>query len=193
MKSVLVPVGIVLVVCLVGLSLAAKKQDGPNEQGRKPADSKLSPEQTAIRNNAQAFVDAFNVADARAVASLFAPDGQMSVDGETIAEGRKAIEEAYAGFFKENPQVRISVTIDSIRLLGPNLAIEKGTSQSTSEEVPVVDGYTMVHVRRGGEWLTATAEVIQRPVVPQFNWKTELGFLGNRPRTLSRSVVSERT
>lgn len=147
---------------------------GQNSMAAQP---KLSVEEQAIHTNAKAFVEAFNKADAKAVAALFADNGQMSVDGVAIAEGRTDVEKAYASFFGENPETTISVTIDSIKLLGPNLAIEKGTSEITSSKLPVVDAYTLVHVRQNGKWLIVTANIIQRSITPQFDWKEELGFL----------------
>ena len=46
---------------------------------------KLSPDQQAIVKNAEAFVAAFDKGNAKAVAALWADNGEMSVDGETIA------------------------------------------------------------------------------------------------------------
>jgi len=171
---------IALITCLAGTALAQEKD--------KKKAAQLSPEQRAIQKNAEAFVNAFNKGDAKAVAALWTAGGHMSVNGEVIAEGRDAIEKAYAEFFKENEGVQISVTIDSIRLLGPNLAIEKGASQITSgDEAPrVVDAYTLVHVKQGKEWLTATADVVEQQVVPEFDWKEELSFLEGKWTTKAK-------
>jgi uncharacterized protein (TIGR02246 family) len=138
----------------------------------------LTPEERAIRNNAEMFVRAFNQGEAKQVAALFTSDSQMSHNGELIAVGREAIEEAYTQFFQQHPGIKISVTVESIRLLGPNLAIEKGTSQVESGgDESTLDAYTLVHVKRDGQWLTATADVDQQPAVPPMDWKKELGFL----------------
>jgi uncharacterized protein (TIGR02246 family) len=150
------------------------------QEDKKAETTKLSPSQQAIRKNAEAFVEAFNKADAKAVAALYTENAQMSVDGETIAEGRAAVEKAYAEYFKENPGTTISVTIDSIKVMGPNIVIEKGASQLTSSDEPVLDAYTMVHVKQDGKWLTATADVAQRAAPPEFDWKQELGFLAGK-------------
>jgi uncharacterized protein (TIGR02246 family) len=165
--------GVVGLVALLGMPADAqeKKKDRPE---------KPSPEQLSIQKNAEAFVEAFNKADPKAVAALYTANGQMSVDGETIAEGRAAVEKAYADFFEGNPKTTISVTIDSIKVMGPNLVIEKGTSQLTSNDEPVVDAYTLVHVKQDGKWLTATADVRQRLAAPEFDWKQELGFLAGK-------------
>lgn len=163
------------IMVLLALTLVVDAQE---TKQTKP--TKRSPEQQAIQKNAEAFVEAFNKADAKAVAALYTANGQMSVDGETIAEGRAAVEKAYADFFKDNPKTTISVTIDSIKVMGPNLVIEKGFSQLTSSDEPVLDAYTLVHVKQDGTWLTATADVRQRPAAPADDWKHELGFLSGK-------------
>ncbi len=162
----------VTVGCLGGL-LLADKQEKEQDRPRHTAQEK------AIHAHAEAFVKAFDQADAKAVAATFAANGQMSMNGETIAEGRDAIQKAYAEFFKDNPGVKIVVTIDSLRMLGPKLAIEKGTSQLVSggEASADVDAYTVVHVQQNGKWLTVTADIVQRPAQSQIDWKKELAFL----------------
>ena len=84
--------------------------------------AKLSPDQQAIRANAEAFVAAFNKGDATAVADLWTPEGEMSVDGEPVGVGREVIAEKYAQYFKQNPEAQIQVEINTIRLVGPNMA-----------------------------------------------------------------------
>lgn len=154
-----------------------KEDEKATTEEKSSAEEKPSPEELAVRKNAEAFVKAFNKADAKSVAALFAPTGQMSVDGEPVAVGREEIETTYTKFFKENPGKKIRVTIDSIRVVGPNLAVERGTSQVTSEDSDVLDVYTVVHVRKDGQWFTATADVKQEPIAWEYDWKEELGVL----------------
>ena len=86
---------------------------------------KLSPDQQAIRKNAEAFVAAFDKADPDSVAALWAENGEMSLDGDTIAVGREQVAAQYAEYFRENPGAKIEVHIDTIRVLGPALAVER--------------------------------------------------------------------
>jgi uncharacterized protein (TIGR02246 family) len=87
--------------------------------------AKLSPDQQAIRSSAEAFVAAFNKGDAKTVASLWTPEGEMSVDGEAVGVGREEIAAKYAEYFAANPDATIRVEIDTIRMLGPNMAVER--------------------------------------------------------------------
>ena len=61
-------------------------------QDTPPRLTPLTPQELAIRKNAELFVNAFNKRDAKEVALLFTADSQMSHNGELIAEGREAID-----------------------------------------------------------------------------------------------------
>ena len=164
----------------LGLCLAATAfcTRGAGQDADNPAEPTLSPEQQLIRKHADAFVEAFNNADARAVAALWTPTGEMSVDGENIAKGRKDIEKSYADYFLANPGQSIRVTIESINLLGPKMAVEKGRSEIVNDNnETVVDAYTLIHVKEGDKWLIASADVQQELIESESDWKTELAFL----------------
>ncbi len=159
-----------LVMMFTAYSLAQETETEPQLD--------LSPDEKAIADNAAAFVKAFNEADAATIAGLFTEQGEMSVDGETIAQGRKAIEEQYAAFFQEHPDVVMSVHIDSIRQVTPNMVIEKGVSEIVNDaDDSVVDVYTCVHVKEGDQWRTVSTDVKQEFVDPEYDWKAELGYL----------------
>ena len=176
MKTTLILTGMVVAAAFIYIG---SSDDSAAQRGQSADGTQRSQDEKAILNSAEAFVKAFDQADAKAVAATFAANGQMSMNGESIAEGRDAIEKVYAEFFKMNPGVKIVVTIDSLRLLGPNLAIDKGTSQvGTGDEAAAdVDAYTVVHVQQNGKWLTVTADIVQRPAQGQIDWKKELAFL----------------
>jgi uncharacterized protein (TIGR02246 family) len=141
-----------------------KKQATPNagqareQAGAKPAADR-SADEAAIRANVAAFVRAYNAGDAKAVAALFIPDGQIIDKEGDITEGRAAIEETFADLFAEAPQKRIEVSVDSIRFIGSELAVEVGSTKETPApgETPDYDRYTVVHVKRDGKWLMAMA------------------------------------
>ena len=73
-----------------------------------------------------AFVAAFNQKNAKAVAALWTPDGEYTDDAGRRFQGREAIEKGYAKHFAENPNVKLRVTIDSLRLLSDSAAMEDG-------------------------------------------------------------------
>lgn len=126
----------------------------------------IAADDVAVRATSDAFVKAFDAGDAKAVASLWTPDGTLVDAGGETFSGRDAIEAAYAQFFQELPGAKINVTIDSVRMLGIDAAIEEGhasvslpngASNSSSR-------YTAVHVKQGGKWLMAA--VHEAPAAP---------------------------
>jgi len=158
---------------LLSATFAVAQEDAPKEVAEE-----LSPDQQAIKVNAEAFVAAFDKGDAKAVAALWAENGEMSLDGETIAEGRGQVESRYAEYFEENTGAKIDVHIDSIRVVSPTLAIERGHSEVfNDDDDTVVDAYRLVYTKQDDAWLIASADVQLEVVEPPYDWKADLGFL----------------
>jgi uncharacterized protein (TIGR02246 family) len=129
----------------------------------KPADH--SADEAAIRANIEKFVKAYNAGDAKAVAALFTPDGEVHDKAGNEAEGREAIEKTFAKVFKDMPEKNLEVFIESIRFIGSDLALEVGTTKETPEpnEPPDIDRYTVLHVKRDGKWQMALARDEEGP------------------------------
>jgi uncharacterized protein (TIGR02246 family) len=118
-----------------------------------------SADEAAIRANVAAFVKAYNAHDPKAIAALFTPNGQIVDEDGKVSEGRDEIEKAFKDLFTDSPQKRIEVNVESIRFIGPNVAVEKGTTKETvSGEPPENDRYAVLHVKRDGKWFMALAE-----------------------------------
>lgn len=133
------------------------KQASDESPLREAADR--SADEQAIRANVNAFVRAYNDHDARAIAELFTPEGQIiTATGET-SEGRQAIASSFQEHFTAYPSTKIEVHIESIRLLGSSLAVEVGSTKETPApgETPHYGRYTVLHVKHGGGWLMAAA------------------------------------
>src|SRR4051812_45640641 len=93
-------------VCLSLIVAKIQSQPEPAKQapavGQPAADR--SADETAIRANIEQFVKAYNAHDAKAVAALFTPDGQIEDKDGDVTEGREAIAQVFAGLFAEAPQ-----------------------------------------------------------------------------------------
>lgn len=138
-------------VCLAGA--------GPDQ------DKKLTPEQQ-IQEQAGAFVAAFNKGDAGKVANCWTKEGEYLNEAGQRFLGREAIEEQYKTFFAANPGAKISLAIDSIRLVGDNVAIEDGRATVTTKSgTDSQSKYMAVHVKEDGQWLMSSVRdsQIQRP------------------------------
>lgn len=149
------------------------------EQSPSKTTAKTSSDESAIRANVTAFVNAFNAGDAKAVASLFSPEAQVIDEDGKTSQGRDAIEKTFAAIFADSPQPRIRVDVDSIRFIGSALAIETGRAKVTSNpgEAPDVTRYTTVHIKSpAGKWLmgfvrdTQGAELTNQEQLKQLEW-----------------------
>ena len=123
--------------------------------------------EAAIRKAIEAYVAAFNKADAKSLAALWAPEAVYTnplTDEEVV--GREAIEGQFASIFAEAKGVQLESTTLSIGFVSPNVAVEQGVAKvirpdQTAEE----SEYSAVYVKRDGQWLLdrVTEEVV--PVV----------------------------
>jgi len=137
---------------------AAIHQD--DQKNGKRADTDRTEDEKAIHANVAAFVKAYNAHDAKAIAALFTPNAQVVDQDGNATEGREEIEKVFKDLFSANPQKQIEVSINSLRFIGPNVALEEGTTKETiaGNETPEYDRYKVLHVKRDGKWLMALAE-----------------------------------
>lgn len=108
----------------------------------------------AIEQVAKNYEAAFNKADAEALGAMFTPDVEYTdEDGATIV-GREAIQALLQKGFAQNKGAKLATQIDSVRALGPDVAVERGSTVTTSPDGSVTtSAYTAVHVRKDGKWL----------------------------------------
>jgi uncharacterized protein (TIGR02246 family) len=117
-----------------------------------------SPDETAIRKTGTDFIKAFNASDAKAIAALWTKDAEyLQADGDEL-KGRDAIEKDFAEFFKNNPKATIEISVQSIRILGKNVAIEEGTTRVRMPGARAAGeaGYIVLHVRDDDRWRMAS-------------------------------------
>src|SRR5215212_5445406 len=87
-------------------------------------------DEKAIRKADDAYVEAYNTQDAKAIASMWSPEA-VYVDPETGKEavGREEIEKEFADTFANLKDARLEVNAESIRFLSPNVAVETGMAR----------------------------------------------------------------
>jgi uncharacterized protein (TIGR02246 family) len=135
------------------------------EEGRARPAADRSADEAAIRANIAQFVKAYNAGDAKAVAAMFTPDGQVIDKDGDATEGREAIAKTFKEIFADAPKQKIEVFVESIRFIGSDLAMEVGMTKETSGpgEPPEIDRYTVLHVKRDGKWQMALARDEEGP------------------------------
>ncbi len=125
----------------------------------------------AIAKNAEAFVEAFHKGDAKAVAALWTPEGEYTLQSGRKLKGREAIEKALHSFFAENKGLKVRIESDSLQFVTPEVAIEDGATFVISPDgsPPSRARYTIVHVKKDGKWLLAS--VRDAPFTPPGNYE----------------------
>ncbi len=111
-------------------------------------------EEAALQKNAEAFVEAFDKGDAKALAAFFTEDADIiDQDGRQI-KGRKAIEETYTKIFAAAKGAKLLITVNSVHVVSPDLAIEDGLTEVKPADggPPSTSRYTVVHVKQDGSW-----------------------------------------
>lgn len=124
----------------------------------------------AIKKMEAAFQKAFEEGNAAKVASFWAPEGELIDSNGLRLAGRAEIQRAYTDYFTKNKGAKLQLSIDSVRQIGENLAIEEGrTIVTTPGAVPDYGHYTAIHMERDGKWQTVSVkeEFVKPPTVPQ--------------------------
>lgn len=138
--------------------------------------------QAAIQAAGKAFATAFNANDAKAVAALWAEDGEFVNQSGERFNGRDEIEKQYADFFKEYPGVQIQLKINKIKLLSSTSAMEEGLSTLGAPDAPspVSCHYLVIYVKKGSQWLMTSGHDLRTQVEEKYGNIEELSnFIGS--------------
>ena len=73
------------------------------------------PQEAAITKTAEAFVEAFQKGDAKAVASFWTPDGDYVDPTGRVLNGRPAIEKDFADLFAQNKGLKLRIEVASLK------------------------------------------------------------------------------
>ncbi len=164
MRSILTTAGMAFALVAMAVAIGPQKTvsgDSPANPDTASALPTPSPahQEEAIRLAVAAFAKAFNAGDAKAIASLFVADGEIVDEEGQSTKGREGIEQVFAGIFKEHPKTHMDLAIESIRFIGPDMAIEDGMAIVThgADEPAERSLYSVVYARQDGKWLTASA------------------------------------
>ncbi|MDR3621909.1 MAG: SgcJ/EcaC family oxidoreductase [Paludisphaera borealis] len=135
-------------------------------------------EEKTILGLDEAFVQAYNNGDAKALAALFAEDAEVVEDDGSHYRGRALVAKSLAETFEANKGAKIAFDVESIRFLTPDAAKEEGRSIVTPVKGPAVSRlYTVLYVRREGRWLIADVREEHDPSVPPHERLEELSWL----------------
>jgi len=129
----------------------------------------VPPEKAAVLALDRAYEAAFAKGDATALAAFFAEDAEQTTETGIVLRGRAEIEKAIRDGLKANKGAKLSIALDSVRLLTPDVAVEKGTSTVTSKNGDSTTSlYSVFYVKKDGKWkISQLIETPQPPATPR--------------------------
>lgn len=143
------------------------------------AEAEVSPDQQQIESAAVKFLEAYHAHDAEALAALFGPEARMEDASGNVIEGREAIHEAYQAEFEANPYAALSVSMDSIRFITPDVALEEGSADyyPDGETLTSRARYAVVHLKKDGQWRIISSRTMEQEVLSNYEYLHELEWL----------------
>ena len=113
-----------------------------------------SQDEQAIRNITVAYGNAFNQANAKALAALWASDGEYVDQSATLINGRDEIQHAFTNFFTNNKGLKLTIKVDKIGFANDELAFEMGSTDVTSPDGKSrTTQFSANYVKRNGKWM----------------------------------------
>jgi uncharacterized protein (TIGR02246 family) len=140
--------------------------------------TETSPEEAAVIANDRAYEAAYASGDAKALADFFTEDAEYTAeDGQTF-KGRAEIEETIRAALLERKGGNLSINMESVRLLAPEVLLEKGTTTVTPNDGERSESlYAAIYVKNEGEWKISQLIESPKPATTPHERLTELAWL----------------
>ncbi len=117
----------------------------------------------AVIANDRAYEEAYAKGDVAAVAAFFAEDAEYTVDNGRTFSGRPAIEACLREAFRVNKGAKLSIHVDSVKPLSPDVVVERGSTTVVLETGEASNAlFTAVHVKKDAKW--KIGELIETPM-----------------------------
>jgi uncharacterized protein (TIGR02246 family) len=149
------------------------------QQTRSSAVGNPSADEEQIRKAVVAFVELYNAHKAAELAELFAHDARVVYRDGTEENGHEEIKHSFEEAFKANPKTAVSVVVDSIRFLTPDVAVEEGATMTfpDGETLTSRGHYTVLHLRKDRRWLMQSVRVVEEESLSAYGELASLEWL----------------
>lgn len=148
-----------------------------NAQEDKPKSGDANQPFDAIKKAVEDYAVAYNAHDAKAIANLFAPDAELVDTSGTVFQGQDVIRQEYEAFFNAHPDASLTINVESVRMVGPSVAVEEGRTASVlaEGETPSLSRYVAVYSKIDDAWVLASVRDEKLEPEPgqhleQLNW-----------------------
>jgi len=112
-----------------------------------------SPEIQSVTQLDEDYEAAYNRGDAKAVAAFYTNDAEYVDEGGNVVSGRGDIEKLLVEEFTTNPGAKLKINVESIRLLSPDVLVEKGIATlAARDRRQGTSRYIAVYTKRAGNW-----------------------------------------
>ncbi len=135
----------------------------------------MPPEMAAVLAADRAYEEAYEKADVEKLLSFFTEDATYTSDDGRTFNGRAAIEACMKSSFAVNQGATIAIKADSVKVLTPEVVVEKGSTVVTSRFGDDAEAlYTAIYIKKDGKW--KMSQLIETPV-PEASPNEELAQL----------------
>lgn len=139
---------------------------------QQPAADATDADAAAVQATIDAYVAAFNRADAAALAGLWTEGGEMfTPDGDRL-QGREQIEKQFAAYFAAAKNAKLELADTKIEIQSPSTAVETGTARVVvPDEEPSKTTYRVVHVKTADGWKIDGVREREAPAPPPSHYE----------------------
>jgi uncharacterized protein (TIGR02246 family) len=127
------------------------------------------PVMKAVTANDRAYEAAFAKGDVKALAAFFAEDAEFTTEAGQTFSGIAAIEDSIRRGATANKGATLSIKADSVKVLAPDVVVQKGSTTVTSKTGEVSGAlYMAIHVKKDDKW--KISQLVETPlpeVTPQ--------------------------
>jgi len=138
-------------------SAGRAKKVNPAQKENPGEKAPVSANEKELRDAGQAFAEAFNRGDAKALAEQWTEAGEYSNENGVFLKGRPAIQKAYESWLATHTKPTIKVKIDKVRVLSKDAVWVEGALefQGHPDGPPEHSRFKTLRVREDGKWLIA--------------------------------------
>ena len=140
--------------------------------------SENSPEKIAVMAIDRAFEAAYAKGDTKAIAEFFTEDAHYTCDDGRTFDGRAAIENNTRTAFSENNGIKLTIAADSVRVLAPDVLLERGSTTVTGKDGETNGAlFTAVYVKKDGKWKISQLVETPKPDLTAHDQLSQLAWL----------------
>lgn len=140
--------------------------------------STVTPEMTAVIASDRAYEEAYAKADIEALAAFFTEDVEYTAEDGRVFSGNATVKQVLGDALKANKGAKLSINVDSVKPVSPDVLVERGSTTLVSKTGDVVEAlFSAIHIKKDGKWKIAQVIETPMPVLTPSERLAELNWL----------------